>query len=614
MVAPRLSPEHAWLNSTYKNYLNTNYMNHTIFLGINQSGKSYLSNWLMERLVSAGTHKFFLLNCYQQEFLEEALTFLYPNTDEKDLEKLARLNNRFTKKIRYQPIKLKIYSPLMQDTPDSLPEIFQPFTIPANDLNEEIMQSLYGDKDISRIFPIYDSDIKRAEKSSSVSYPQIKNILRKIKRSSYYEETGFMGLKLSRFDTKMAYKTIGGFLNRLQKFNKYGIISSAKNKYNLKDNLRKELRDQKTICVLDLSKIESRDIQIFCMVYFVKCLEDLIEKEGIGYEIPYKICPVFEESSEIFRRKGEGRKQIAQATIDMGTRMLTYGRHKRMEMWVLCQTPRYIEEALFSNFKTRIITFFKDPKDIEWVGQHFKALSDRWVIPTLFESLENQMRQGKYKFLILEETIDKQAFMKSTAKWGYSLPFPRTTFFSHRINAGGKETIIHKVPAYDNHAFLKKEGMPFKSTKEAKNLLMQEWKEGETQITDERKKEKEQRKKHRETRLTDKQSKDRKDATRIAKLKELGHGKSAISAMTGYSKTRITRLLGIAEQAGDEESEPIPNTTPAPPQPEPSTPTTINQTKSPNPIALIASALSPPIQETTPTQNARTQNQQTSSE
>ncbi len=418
----------AWMESLlkYKMPMMNDAVNHTFIFGASTTGKTYFINWAEEYALIKGYAKIFLLNCYEKDMLEEALTFMFPNVNSDDLRKMKTNEGKFGLKFpKPQPFNVKVYVPISENAPDNLPENFVPFSIPVYDFDEKLLQILYGTNDITKIKSIYDTEIA---KYHNIGYADLKNRLRKYRHSSYFISKGFMGADVVVFGGKGARKTIDGFFNRLNLFNNLGILSSGDFEYNLKNYLRQELKDQKTIVVLYTGFLKNRQAQYFAMAYFMKCLYDLMVEEGMMHDLNYKLILEMEEIRFLFpQNKSQGYRDIHSGMSDLANYFFNKGRHGNLELWMICHSPYHIDPTMMTDVKTKIVTCFPEKKDREWLAQYFKT---GWkgsdLIDDVMDFFEKRILKRDYRFLIIGEKAENVIGVRD---FGFFLPRPRLSFY-----------------------------------------------------------------------------------------------------------------------------------------------------------------------------------------
>ena len=567
---------YAWVDRLLKQKMaNTGLMNHLFIAGQSQSGKTYIMNWLTEWIVQNGYGKVIYLNCNKLNLLEEALTFMFPNIEKADLKKIKRTRqlNPKTRKIEQtkpRGFKVKVYVPISANAPDKLPENFIPFSIPVNDWDEEIFQALYGDQDVTRIKSVYDAQIKFNKKNKNINYADLKNVLSKFRNSETYWQTGYLGAKTIYYSPKAHKRTIESFFGRFQIFNVQGILSSENFQYSLKKLLRKELVDQQTIVVLDTQHIENRSLEYFIISYFMKAVEDILEKEGLKHKIAHKIIFSLDEIRFLFPSFSEHKQNVHIGITDLGQRFLTAGRKSKIEMWLSVQSPSFIPESLLKNIHTKIVTHFKEKKDIEWVAEHFREWTKN-LTNDLFKTFEKQMERGDYRFIIMEDKIERVSMQAaSKSGWGNKLPRPRLSFYRHKTkNVDGSLSIECKLPLND-YSILKKDnstginlGVETTSDmKSAKKELFNEFVKGEGILKARMDKDRHQKEKQEEEAYK-KMARDELDLTiKVAAIKKSSPTETiaGISRRLGITRDRVREYLGKAVHEGfikDENKESI---------------------------------------------------------
>lgn len=544
---------YSWIETTLRKKILSNKSHHLFVAGLTQSGKTYLLNWLGEVAVDKGASKLFIMNCNKRFLLEEQLMFLFPNVDKKDMQKIMRTKTQERNKIiKTMPkgFKVKVYTPISSHCPDKLPENFIPFSIAIDDWDETNLQILYGEKDVSRIKGIYDTQIKYSKKKNQ-TYSDLKNALRKFKNTEIMRQKGYMGTPVTYFTPKAQRQTIEGFFGRMQQFNEQGILASNSFPYNLKKLLKKELKDQKTIVILNTEYLDNQLMEYFVIAYFVKTLNSLLDDGGMKHQINYKIVLWFDEIRFLFPSTSEHKKNTHVGMSDLGATLLTTGRHDKLEIWLSVQSPSFIPSSLLKNISTKIVTHFKEKDDMDWVAEYFFNYK-KDIIRDLFTTFERQRERGEYRFIILEQKFTSLTVDRSKrAGWGNRLPRPRLSFYT---SATGE----NKVP-FTNMNILDKDphtkiDLGIKVTDamgKAKLELLAQFKEGEEKLTITIKKERE----NRIRRIAEKQKLlEEEENTKIKKIAAvinlIGENYSQISAKAGVTRDEARTLSGKARGLG----------------------------------------------------------------
>ena len=549
---PYLGPYY-WMKSVIQNkILLPNGMpsplcNHMAFLGASMTGKTYLMDWLAEFYVQKGIAKVFYINCTKNQMTQERTAMQYPNIFVKNKE-LKQLMNPFLNPLKAPSgFKVNFYLPVSAEAPDKLPENYIPFTIPVDDLGENSVQILYGSTDSGRIYNIYKTQIREKRASKKITYAKMKNIFRKYKHAAIFYQPGFQGVKMSYFASQANVKTVNSFISRMQIFNSAGTLSRGDNPLALKNTLREELLDQKTVCVLNTEYLKSTTQEYFSMSYFIQAMMELLEEEGIMNKIPYRILLIFDDVRFLFPSKDENQKGVHSGMADLGATLLSWGRHKKMEIWFAVQSPRFIPSSMFTNIQTKFVTHFRNKEDIQWFREYYPEITG-WRVNDLFKSMERQRAKGKHPFIVMEDPISERAFLETESdRWAYELPRPRLSGYRYQDT---NTNLLEKVPITPKEfSVLKKDPLTgidlgietVDEMGKAKKELENEYRESEEELKEILKKEREERKAKKEQ--------DEKEfglTYKIAKFHNLGMDVPEIVRNTGESRERVNRLIGKA--------------------------------------------------------------------
>lgn len=558
-----------WINRVLvKKLLNTALPAHILILGQTESGKTYLMLALIEMLFRLKTHKFFLLNCYEQPMIEEALGLFFPNTNNDDIKKTAKFRSQkylgqslckaiYPNNVKPSPqkINLKVYVPLTPNLlPDKLPAIFEPFTIPTNDLSEQCVQILYGDVDIQKIYQLYDSKIR---KGRAMSLPKMKREFFKMefirKQAEWVKSIG--DTTTVAYNENAAYHTLRHFQTRLNYFDRFGILSSPKNTHCLKKILEKDIKDLNTISILDLSWLkENKMMQFFCLLYFLKAIENTIDKIDV---MPFKVAPVVDEAREIMAKGGEGKRGYHTGLQDYINELLAAARKRNEEIWLSSQTPSNLKDSTFKNMKIKIVTHLDDPKDIDWLCSNFRDCK-RWEIQGLLERM-SFLREYKndYRFILVGEATSRLDSLDSQLSGrniqdpmdiANCLPHPRTNMYYRTEHTLGGIATVFRPSIKDNYKTiieqLKAEGHPEpeKNILPTKKELIDEWRTENEEIKEEiaRKLKEKQEKRKKEREETEKKLKEIANARkRLTQEGKRDDNLAKLSQMTGISREKI---------------------------------------------------------------------------
>jgi len=502
--------------------------------------------------------------------IEEALGLLYPNTAQSDIKKIAQFRNqKYARKnlcsIIYpdgwkpqpQKIRLKIYTPLTPSLlPNKLPAIYQPFTIPMNDLSEECLKVLYGDVDIQKVWQLYEQRIM----SKSLSLPKAKKIFFEMANSQiqYRWVEGMGGLKTIAYSENAAYQTLRHLQTRLNYFDTYGILSNEKNPYCLKKTLRKDIKDLNTISVLDLHWLRgNRMLQFFCLLYFLKSIENTIDEIGV---VPFKIATVIDEAREIMARSGEGKSGYHIGLQDYINELLTAGRKRNEEIWLSSQTPSNLKKATFKNMRIKLVTHLDDPIDIAWLCSNFTDCKNYEVQGLLERMAWLREYKNDYRFITIGEAdkgleaLDNQLAgrnINDANDVANSLPHPRANQYYRIEKSMGRPTTVFRPSIHNDFETiikqLKAEGYaePTIDLKPIKKALISEWKQELEQIKKEIKEKKDKKqaqKRKQEQKEQEELEKIAEARKKLVEVKEKEDNWTKLSALTGYSRDKIRRL------------------------------------------------------------------------
>ncbi len=554
----------------------TSLCTHMLILGQTQSGKTYLIFQMLEFLFRVKTHKFFLLNCNEKEMLEESLGLMFPNTNEKDKRKIAKFNiSKMAKyldlKIKPQNIKLKVYTPLMPNhLPDKLPAIFEPFTIPIDDWNEDCMQILYGKFDIQKIFQEY---VKKVKDGKAISLPMVKKIFHEMEVSgqSVSWQTGIGGIKTVVYDQNAAHLTLRNFQTRLNYFDNYGIVSSPKNSRCLKKILKKDIKDRDTVSILNLSGLEDNQMmQFFCLTYFLKALRDIASEMDV---IPYKIAPIIDEARFIMPKESEGKKEYHTGLQDSINKGLTGDRKKSIEYWMSTQSPGHLKPTTYKNMKIKMITHLDEPGDIEWVKEQFRDVKN-YEIKGLFGRMQNlRDNAADYRFILVGQADKNQKELdlqlsgrnpKNVEDVANCFPCPRANMYNAIEKVGGEAVSVFRPNIRGNYKLIKEQlkangyKNPEIDIAGMKAELIEEWK-GENALI----KEKIDKKHAKENvEMKKKDEKEEEQLKLIAEKREelLAKGErddnlSQLEVLTGISRERIRKRIAKTGKFMQKEAE-----------------------------------------------------------
>ena len=545
---------HAWVHAMLRDLKKRNSdINHTAFHGASGSGKTYLADWISEIGIDAGLIKLFLINVTDPARLSEALSYMFWNEEgikRKPQEYLlsgADLNNPG---LRPHSYKVRVYIPVSENAPNKLPDFFVPFTIPLTDFSDRELKLLYGMQEISSVRSEYLTAIKTMSKSDG--FGQLVDRLKEhTSKSHSYVSRSFQGAKVLMFASGTMRQSADSFIHRINMLNQEGLLSSENFPFNLKQQLEKEIQDQKTIVILYTYYLRSEIMRYFCMLYFLKCLQDLMFKKQYREKLDYKLVVRFDEAGFLIPK--ERSKAFAEhhyALQDLFHFILREGRHGNIESQIISQSPTFLSEDIYTNVRSVYFCRSESEEDIEWLATRGNLRKDL---------LNNVMRQWKlladlkreYRFAIpsiAQEHLDAIPawFYSGTRKFefGFRVPRPRLSYY-------GNDGKVPFVQDWDKliGLIVEKTGVKYELStkmKQAKMLLKEEIEESYKPLIEKRQKHLE----YIEEKTKEKMESEKENAKKALELLKMGLSYREISGIMGHSTDKTMQLLGYAVRLG----------------------------------------------------------------
>lgn len=293
-------------------------VSHMLVLGATGMGKDVFLKTCIENILDYKRVKIFDLYAGARD--EGCFWALESDLEERKKIKLVNSRGELLMAKAYDT---RVLIPLYKKRfPDEIPNIFKPFSIPFSSLTIDNIKGLLGENlNVSELSG-WDDVIEYLSSNKKIGWAELQLFLLKLKKGKL-----FYGEKIHG----ASWQGIRDIQKGLSILANNYLLCSEKNELAL--DLKKEIKDYKTITTLSLSKIEP-SLRTWMVNYFLEHIKNLAQTEVSGR---YPIICLIREGSDIFPNRALSEQE--KSLVKTGSNVLKGGRGERVFIWVNAQDP-----------------------------------------------------------------------------------------------------------------------------------------------------------------------------------------------------------------------------------------------------------------------------------